>query len=115
MQGCWSPRWHVLASVLEIVFSLSDSFAAWTLNLRGVDIPFNPLFHAYLYIGLDKAILFLDSSKVDDMVEQYLEKMSVERRNYTDLWPFLRKREWGEGKVRTRCSHDRGIADGRYA
>jgi len=114
MQGCWSLRWHVLASVLEIVFSFSDSFAAWTLNLRGVDIPFNPLFHAYLYIGLDKAILFLDSSKVDDMVEQYLEKMSVERRNYTDLWPFLRKREWGEGKVRTRCSHDRGIADGHF-
>lgn len=30
---------------------------------------------------------------------QYLDKMNVERRNYTDLWPFLRKREWGEGKV----------------
>ncbi|XP_006457207.1 hypothetical protein AGABI2DRAFT_212532 [Agaricus bisporus var. bisporus H97] len=72
---------------------------AWTLNLRGVDIPFNPLFHAYLFIGLDKTILFLDASKVDENIERYLEKMGVERRNYTDLWPFMRKREWGDGKI----------------
>lgn len=25
--------------------------------------------------------------------------MNVERKEYTDLWPFLREREWGEGKV----------------
>lgn len=93
----------MLVSVLGFVFLFSDFFfAAWTLNLRGVDIPFNPLFHAYLYIGLDKVILFIDSSKVDDTVKPYLEKMNLERRNYTDLWPFLRKREWGEGKVRIR-------------
>ncbi|KAF9445989.1 hypothetical protein P691DRAFT_674493 [Macrolepiota fuliginosa MF-IS2] len=77
----------------------SLSCIAWTLNLRGVDIPFNPLFHAYLYIGLDKTVLFLDASKVDESVTRYLERMDVERRNYTDLWPFLRKREWGEGKL----------------
>jgi Xaa-Pro aminopeptidase len=69
------------------------------LNLRGVDIPFNPLFHAYLFVSLEKTILFLDASKVDETVEKYLEKMGVERRNYTDLWPFMRKREWGEGKI----------------
>ncbi|KXN87696.1 putative Xaa-Pro aminopeptidase P [Leucoagaricus sp. SymC.cos] len=69
------------------------------LNLRGIDIPFSPLFYAYLYIGLDKPILFLDSSQADDAVTSYLEKMNVERRSYTDLWPFLRKREWGEGKL----------------
>ncbi|KXN85540.1 putative Xaa-Pro aminopeptidase P [Leucoagaricus sp. SymC.cos] len=77
----------------------SLSCISWTLNLYGIDIPFNPVFHAYLFIGLDKTILFLDSSKVDEAVANYLEKMNVERRNYTDLWPFLRKREWGEGKL----------------
>ncbi|KXN86246.1 putative Xaa-Pro aminopeptidase P [Leucoagaricus sp. SymC.cos] len=72
---------------------------SWTLNLRGVDMPFNPFFHAYLFIGLDKAILFLQSVKVNEVVANYLEKMNVERRNYADLWSFLRKREWGEGKL----------------
>jgi hypothetical protein len=63
------------------------------------DIPLTSLFHAYLYIGLDKAILFLDSSKINETVTPYLERMNVERRNYTDLWTFLRKKEWGNGKV----------------
>ncbi|KAF8633799.1 hypothetical protein AX15_001241 [Amanita polypyramis BW_CC] len=72
---------------------------AWILNLRGQDIPYNPLFHAYLYIGLDKAIVFLDGSKVDESVAGYLQEMGVERRDFIDVWTFLRKREWGEGKV----------------
>jgi Xaa-Pro aminopeptidase len=57
---------------------------AWTLNLRSEDIPFTPPFHAYLYIGLDKAILFLHSSKVDETVMAYLQ-LNVERGKYTDL------------------------------
>lgn len=72
---------------------------AWTLNLHGEDIPFKLYFHAYLYVGLDRAILFLDSSKLTESVSRYLESMNVERREYTDLWIFLREREWGEGKV----------------
>ena len=37
---------------------------AYVLNLRGDDVPYNPVFHAYLYIGLDKTILFVDSNKL---------------------------------------------------
>ncbi|KAM6501799.1 Creatinase/aminopeptidase [Amanita muscaria] len=72
---------------------------AWLLNLRGQDIPYNPLFHAYLYIGLEKAIVFVDGSKVDSSVSGYLQEVGVERRDFIDVWTFLRKREWGEGKV----------------
>jgi len=75
------------------------SFIAYTLNLRGSDIPYNPLFHAYLFVSFDTAVLFLDSSKVVDRLAEYLRRIAVERRDYTDLWPFLRKREWGDGKV----------------
>ncbi|EAU90984.2 aminopeptidase-P [Coprinopsis cinerea okayama7 len=72
---------------------------AYLLNLRGADIPYNPLFHAYLYIGLTTAVLFLDKAKVVDEVASYLSSLSVERRDYTDLWAFLRKREYGVGRV----------------
>ncbi|KAJ7592530.1 aminopeptidase-P [Mycena floridula] len=72
---------------------------AYILNLRGSDIPYNPLFHAYLFIGLEQTILFLEGSKVNDTVAAYLEKLGIERRPYSDLWTFLRKREWGEGKL----------------
>lgn len=74
---------------------------AYLLNLRGSDIPFNPLFQAYLYVGLDKAVIFLESSKAPEDIQTYLRTIGVDRRDYNDLWTFLRKREWGEGKVRT--------------
>ena len=73
---------------------------AYLLNLRGSDIPHNPLFHAFLYVGLDNATIFLDASKVNEDTSYYLKSLGVERREYTDLWTFLRRREWGEGKVR---------------
>ncbi|KAK2464776.1 hypothetical protein APHAL10511_003194 [Amanita phalloides] len=72
---------------------------AWVLNLRGQDIPYNPLFHAYLYVGLEQAVVFLDGSKVDESVAGYLREVGVERRDFIDIWTFLRKREWGEGKI----------------
>lgn len=72
---------------------------AYILNLRGQDIPFNPVFQSYLVITLDKAILFVDPAKLTDDVEDYLKAVNVEARDYNDLWSYLRKREWGEGKV----------------
>lgn len=69
------------------------------MNLRGSDIPYNPFFHAYLYVGLNKAVAFLQGSKVDDSVADYLRVVGIERRDFVDIWSFLRKREWGDGKV----------------
>ncbi|KAK7437394.1 hypothetical protein VKT23_018639 [Stygiomarasmius scandens] len=67
---------------------------AWLLNLRGSGIPYNPLFHAYLYIGLDKkkeTILFLDSSQVPAQIQVYLTNIRVERLDYHEIWNFLSK------------------------
>jgi Xaa-Pro aminopeptidase len=72
---------------------------AYVLNLRGSDIPYNPVFQSYLYIGLDRAVLFIESTKVDQGIREYLEALQVDVREYNDIWSFLRKREMGEGKV----------------
>ncbi|THU88756.1 Creatinase/aminopeptidase [Dendrothele bispora CBS 962.96] len=66
---------------------------AWLLNLRGSGIPYNPLFHAYLYISLDKhneeTILFLDSSQAPPDIQTYLTNLHVERMGYDEIWNFL--------------------------
>ncbi|EGO00442.1 hypothetical protein SERLA73DRAFT_89439 [Serpula lacrymans var. lacrymans S7.3] len=80
-----------------LISSLSS--IAYLLNLRGSDIPFNPLFCSYLFVSMKKVVLFLDSSKVTDETEDYLNALGVERKEYNDLWTFLRRREWGEGKL----------------
>ncbi|KDQ55672.1 hypothetical protein JAAARDRAFT_133670 [Jaapia argillacea MUCL 33604] len=77
----------------------SLSAIAYVLNLRGQDVPYNPVFQSYLYVGLDKTILFIETAKVDKEVASYLSAIKVEQREYNDIWTFLRRREWGEGKV----------------
>lgn len=57
------------------------------------------MFHSYLMITLDKAVLFVDPAQITDDIEGYLRALSVDTRGYTDLWDYLRKCEWGEGKV----------------
>ena len=37
---------------------------AWLLNLRGGDIPYNPVFISYLSITPDSATLYVDAAKV---------------------------------------------------
>ncbi len=46
----------------HLVSSLDD--VAWITNLRGSDVPYNPVFLAHLLIGPDKAILFVPPGKI---------------------------------------------------
>ena len=48
--------WHLISS-------LDDT--AWLTNLRGSDVPYNPVFLSYLLIGTDSATLFVDEAKLN--------------------------------------------------
>ena len=45
----------VLADAALLVTALDE--IAWLLNLRGADVPYNPVFHAWLIVAPDQAIL----------------------------------------------------------
>ncbi len=53
-----------------LLSSLDD--IAWTLNLRGADVPYSPVFTAYLLIGLQTAILFCSKGKIPEALERKL-------------------------------------------
>ncbi|KAG9075188.1 hypothetical protein FS749_013163, partial [Ceratobasidium sp. UAMH 11750] len=80
-------------------FVSSLSAIAWLLNLRGGDVPCNPLFHAYLWVGVDKATLFVDARKLEPEVRTYLKELKVSVKEVSEVWGYLRKREFGSGKV----------------
>ncbi|KAG8718751.1 hypothetical protein FRC09_012164 [Ceratobasidium sp. 395] len=80
-------------------FVSSLSAIAWLLNLRGGDVPHNPLFHAYLWVGVDKATLFIDARKLDPVVRAYLKELRISVKEVSEVWAYLRKREFGSGKV----------------
>lgn len=89
------------ADRLAAMFISDLASIAYTLNLRGADIPFNPVFTAYLLVGVDgKTVLFIDGDKVPKEVKAYLNENGVSVREYSEVWSYLRAKQWGEGKVR---------------
>lgn len=91
------PATEAQKHAATLVSGLSN--IAWALNLRGHDIPFNPVFQAYLFISLEGAVLFVETSKVGDEVRSHLSSLNVDIREYNDLWSFLRRPTWGAGRV----------------
>ncbi len=58
---------------------------AWTLNLRGNDIEYNPLFVSYLLVEAGGATLFTDPRHLTDAVREYLAACGVAVAGY-DGW-----------------------------
>ena len=67
-----------------LVISMLDEIA-WLLNLRGGDIPYNPVFFAYASVTPDAAKLYVDAHKLDDAVHAHLGD-AVEVRPYMAIF-----------------------------
>lgn len=70
-----------------MVVSMLDE-VAWLLNLRGSDIPYNPVFFSYAAITHDSATLYVDSAKLDDKIYEHLHG-SVDVKPYEALFSDL--------------------------
>ena len=64
----------------HILTSLDD--IAWLMNLRGKDIPCNPVFLSYLVVTMDRAVLFVQEGVVSEEINDSLRKDGVELRPY---------------------------------
>lgn len=59
---------------------------AWTLNLRGNDIAYCPLFLSYLIISKDMCILYADKDKFNADITNYLLANNIELRHYFEIY-----------------------------
>ena len=76
-------RQIVLADESVEAYLLNDmSEIGWTLNLRGTDVPYNPVFLSYLLIERNKATLFVEETRLPDEVKSYLRKQGVKTAPY---------------------------------
>ncbi|KAG5437159.1 hypothetical protein PCANB_001135 [Pneumocystis canis] len=50
---------------------------AWLFNLRGTDIPYNPVFFAYALITNNETMLYIDSMKLDCHVKEHLKNVQI--------------------------------------
>ncbi|HJV31340.1 MAG TPA: aminopeptidase P family protein [Bacillales bacterium] len=70
-----------------ILTSLDD--IAWLLNIRGADVPNNPVTIANVIVAEQKCYLFIDSCKVPSEVKLELEADGIELKAYHEIQPFL--------------------------
>lgn len=71
-----------------ILISALDELA-WTLNLRGSDVKYNPVVTAFLYLGKGDSTLFIDDAKLDDKVKAYLAANGIATAPYGSVAEFL--------------------------
>ncbi len=72
----------------SVITSLDD--IAWLLNLRGNDIPCNPVFLSYLLISENSGVLFCIDGSVSDETTAYLDGLSISVQDYGSIENHLR-------------------------
>lgn len=71
-------------ATVHILTTLDD--ICWTLNMRGDDIDFFPLVLSYAVIEMDKAILYINESKLSDEIKAHFVADGIEIRPYNDIY-----------------------------
>lgn len=69
-----------------IVSSLAD--IAWMLNIRGNDIEYNPFVTAFSIVFVDRTLLFVDKTKIENILE-YFNQNNIEIIDYDDFYDYL--------------------------
>ena len=73
----------------HILTTLDD--IAWLLNIRGNDIPCNPVALSYLAVTKTDLILFIDAKAVSDEVREYLSAQGVKTQPYDAIYEYVRQ------------------------
>lgn len=73
---------HVLTALDDIV---------WLFNIRGNDIPYNPVVLSYAVITQDQCYLFVNGEVLDDQVKSYLGGLGVTLKPYDDIYGFVKE------------------------
>lgn len=76
-----------LGADYHVIGKLDD--IAWLFNIRGFDIPSNPMLLSYGIITRDDAILFVYEQKIDEEVKSYLKKQGIRVKSYEDIKEYL--------------------------
>src|SRR5690606_17263683 len=74
--GRHGADWHLISALDDI---------AWLFNLRGTDIPYNPVFLSHALVGKKSARLFVDASKMGAELRSSLEEDGVALEAYEDI------------------------------
>lgn len=73
-------------ATMHVLTALDD--IAWTLNLRGNDIPCNPVVLSYFFLNLEGGVLFIHEEAVEESVRCAMQKMGIELKPYEEVFAY---------------------------
>ncbi|HAT02758.1 MAG TPA: peptidase M24 [Oribacterium sp.] len=74
---------------IHLISSLDD--IAWLLNLRGDDIPCNPVFLSYLLVDMEGAYLFANKNDFDEEIKAYLKALHIQLCDYDKVYETVQQ------------------------
>ena len=80
-------RLHQAGADCTVLSALDE--VAWTCNIRGTDVAYNPVGVAYLFVSNEENVLFIDPKKVPAEVAERLKKEGVVLADYSRLAVYL--------------------------
>lgn len=72
---------HILTTLDDIV---------WLLNIRGNDVPCNPVVLSYLVVTEEKCNLFINEKTLSEQVTGYLRDLGVSLKPYNDIYQYVK-------------------------
>ncbi|KAF4120257.1 hypothetical protein GMORB2_3058, partial [Geosmithia morbida] len=69
---------------IGFVISMLDEIA-WLFNLRGSDVPYNPVFFSYAIVTLESVTLYIDETKLDGAAKAHLAQNNIRIRPYSSI------------------------------
>lgn len=76
------------SGIESLLISALDEIA-WTLNVRGNDVQFNPVVISYLLIDQSNTYFFISPGKLTKEIEEYLLSQKIVSKEYTGINSFL--------------------------
>lgn len=95
-----------------LLASLDD--IAWLLNIRGNDIPYNPVVVSFFLMDKEDAYLFVDEKKISSEVFEALEKAGIKLEEYDKIYDKVSKINFGSilfDKAKINCKLGFSIND----
>lgn len=74
---------------VHIITTLDD--IVWLLNIRGGDIPCNPVVLSYLAVTKDRVLLFVNPEVVKGAAASYLNRLGVSVREYQGIYTYVQE------------------------
>lgn len=71
-----------------LVLSALDE-VAWTFNIRGTDVTYNPVVISYAFVSEKENVLFINPKKLTAETAERLKKADVKLADYSMIYPYL--------------------------